>query len=288
MTTTQSIDDWDSFDFTLDPPGPEFHARMGRFIGGASWRWKRANRFAVKPPGSLPDGEDKLVRLTVDWIRGTELFLLNEDETLHDFAGAALINSNPEQRLAVEARLLSGQPISHVARLIRLKTITVQTFASLFFDVVDRLEAKGWILASVLGAEAEERSSLDRIVLKQSYIGGPVVCEQWLKHYHHLGIGEDHDIETQVGQVREQMELWCLADQMPESLSILQLQVLREAAGKHSLETLQVDDRIFTDSDVKLTRLADALSAKKSEMLPHREPTFEKNQTCCVEIGDVA
>jgi hypothetical protein len=84
------------------------------------------------------------------------------------------------RRVMLEARILSGQSVSEIARLSAMDDEVVETYMSLFFDVQSRLEAKDWICSEVLGRVFQSGDTHWHYAMTAkyfAYFGGPQILE---------------------------------------------------------------------------------------------------------------
>jgi hypothetical protein len=103
------------------------------------------------------------------------------ERKMPDVAGAVAVHEGePTARLAVEARLLAGEPIDAVARRCGVPVEAVEVYEQLFFNVADRLENASYVLFFAIGPATYEGFDLDDPgpVLKSfAYLGGPQVLD---------------------------------------------------------------------------------------------------------------
>ena len=95
-------------------------------------------------------------------------------------AAIAIFEGEPTTRVAVEARLLAGEPIEAVARRSGVPVEAVEVYERLFFNVTDRLENTSYILFCAIGPATYEGFDLDDPgpVLKWfAYLGGARVLD---------------------------------------------------------------------------------------------------------------
>ena len=98
-----------------------------------------------------------------------------------DIAAAIGIHEGePTTRVAVEARLLAGEPIEAIARRCGVPVETVEVYEQLFFNVTDRLENTSYILFCAIGPATYEGFDLDdpgAVLRWFAYMGGPRVLD---------------------------------------------------------------------------------------------------------------
>lgn len=179
--------------------------------------WTRACWYAKRFPNLQPC--DELSRSAVYLLAGdTRRSEFYFPELTARIRRAVSLRQNRMQRLATEARILAYQDLAAVASVSGLALETVQTYANLFFDVVGRMDARGWIKNTVVLDSRYANDFLRSELYRQAYFGGPEVAEHWLQHLTNLDRGAEHDLTTQIGRERERLELEILAAQLPSPL----------------------------------------------------------------------
>jgi hypothetical protein len=147
--------------------------------------------------------------------------------------------------LMIQAWLLARQPIDEVARRTGVPVAVVNAYQGLFFDVVDCLDARDWVLGHAIwmGAWGGKAFPDHGALLKCfAYFGGPLVLEAVLPY---LVGGKDLfdpplDLSTEEGR-REQVVRLAVATQMlPQGAAIdkrlYQIrEILREREHKSSV-----------------------------------------------------
>lgn len=111
------------------------------------------------------------------------------------------------QRLSFEARVLAYRDIDLAAKASRIPTQVAHDYCSIFFDVANRLQAKGAIGCKVINATGERDDIVRCEMFSQAYFGGPLVVEHWLTSLPFLGSSVQHDLNTLEGIDREQLDL---------------------------------------------------------------------------------
>lgn len=103
-------------------------------------------------------------------------------------AAAHTINTTepPFARWLLEARLLTGEPLTEVAAKLRLQEETVRVYEQFFFAVRDRLHAHSFILTQAIG-QPDQRSLTEEdigiLVKFVAFVGGPDVLDSALDYY---------------------------------------------------------------------------------------------------------
>lgn len=171
-----------------------------------NWRHERV----VKMLASVPP--ERCKRYDDQWIKGYKKFLFqwnksedNRDKLLYEDPGlyfAYLLHDRmfvePEMRLMIEARLLSGMPHNSIANECKTIPETIKWYERLFFNVADFLPHHDWILKHVLLPASDRfieepeddaddfkskpsnevvKPHLDMTLKFFAYYGGPIVCD---------------------------------------------------------------------------------------------------------------
>jgi hypothetical protein len=85
----------------------------------------------------------------------------------------------------IQARLLARQPVDEVARRTGVPVAVVNAYQGLFFDVVDCLDARDWVLVRAIGMGTWSGKAFpDHGALLKcfAYFGGPLVLEAVLPY----------------------------------------------------------------------------------------------------------
>jgi hypothetical protein len=155
------------------------------------WRWRRAQTLVAARRYYCCRRDDPETGRTVRYLRALArcadgIPSAQLERNFPDLCRAhRLHDNNGTTKLTVEARLLAGQAVAEVARLTGLTPGAVAAYEALFFNVLDRLDARDWILAHALRAGPSDRTvARDRgVVLKTfAYTGGPLVLEAVLPY----------------------------------------------------------------------------------------------------------
>lgn len=180
-----------------------------------NWRHERV----VKMLDSVPP--ERVKRTDDEWIAGYKKFLqqwskseANRDKLLYDNPGLYFayvmfdrMFTEPELRLMIEARLLSGLTYADIAEECKTIPETIQWYERLFFNVIEFLPNHDWIMKHVLlpssdrfvqddTADDDEevafapkpsnevvRPHLDMTLKFFAYYGGPMVCDQMISGF---------------------------------------------------------------------------------------------------------
>ena len=155
------------------------------------WRWRRAwglfqaGRYYSSRCDDVPTGRAlQYIRakngVSTQWYRRKLLSKLGDIEAALEVQGGPL-----HVRLEIEARVLARQSFREIARRVELRMETVVAYESLFFSVLDRLDAKDFIALQVIDPKPLEPSSvLDYAMLTKlvAYNMGPVALEGILRY----------------------------------------------------------------------------------------------------------
>ncbi|WP_146458613.1 hypothetical protein [Rubripirellula tenax] len=208
--------------------------------------------------------------------------------TEHDFTGAVEIHENAELRLQVEARLLSKQPTERIAALSNVSSHAVETYIQLFFDVIGKMNARSWIASHVFDGHNGEPVSLTSVILQNSYRGGPIVCEHYLVHYRFVGVGIHHDMSTEVGRQRVQLELDFQSFQPMQNLSLRQVSALHQLGSDEEFSRPTTGGLRFETDQRVLDELAHWVLHDHQESQIKTDDGFEEIEKCWPSPEDVA
>jgi hypothetical protein len=145
------------------------------------WRWQRAGRLLELGLRWSRRRDDEATRMAKQYQAGLRRCRGEADRRrlacrMPDIGGAfAIFEGEPTSRMAIEARLLAGEPIEAIARRCGAPVDAVEVYEQLFFNVTDRLENTSYILFHAIGPATYEGFDLDDpgAVLKWfAYMGG--------------------------------------------------------------------------------------------------------------------
>jgi hypothetical protein len=147
-----------------------------------SWRNERVETLLADPEARISRWDDDDVKIFYKF-----LARFRRAEARHrgalarpfpDVYQAYVIRTHPDAtvRNVIEARILARQSDEEIAKLNRTTPGAVALYHRLFFDVRPNLDARDWVLRSVLGpiAEAGIRYSTDFCQKLFAYFGGPI------------------------------------------------------------------------------------------------------------------
>lgn len=172
------------------------------------WRWLRAQELA-KAPNQRTD--DEFVNVASDYLQrgyaGTHRIALEAALELRQPCHA-------DPCAEIEARLLAGQSLAQAARRCCLPKEVVAVYAALFFDVVERLSARDWVMSQVLMAASADQSVFARLRnlwRRVGYFGGLLALEPLLAVSR--GLRVPAKFLTAKGAGRQEQEL-CIRSQI--------------------------------------------------------------------------
>jgi hypothetical protein len=150
------------------------------------WRWRKAGYLLDRGLRWSRRRDDELTRIAKQYQAGLRRCRGEADRRrlarrMPDIGAAVAIHDGePTARLAVETRLLAGEPSEAIARRCGVPVEVAEVYEQLFFNVADRLTSTSYILFHAIGAasyrgfDGDDRGA----VLKWfAYMGGPVVLD---------------------------------------------------------------------------------------------------------------
>lgn len=179
-------------------------------FAGADWRWRRVLQMCDRypTPGRCTRRDDNWVRRMRQFLltwrarnehEREELWLTDRDHVYaYQIYERSLDNTDGGTSLCIEARLLAGQPVEDIAKLVGTSVGAILIYGRIFFDVGERLDQRDWITRQILipavlrsmdgnsgqdsnAAQAATsvvaRPFLDGSLLFFAYFGGPFVCD---------------------------------------------------------------------------------------------------------------
>lgn len=198
-----------------DKMSPDQLQSLQRSAFGPAWRWKRSQSVVKRGVAANIEYGSEFGQV-VDYLRGEFCQTRTGDKEDHllDIAAALAVFYNPATRLQVEARLLARLPLDTVAARSGLATQTVRDYCDVFFDILDGLDARGWLVCHVFQQDGKPTGDLHNFVCRESYFGGPEVCEHWLAGLPHLD--EDCDLTTSRGREIKRLQLALMSHQQEQ------------------------------------------------------------------------
>lgn len=173
------------------------------------WRNDRVVELLAREPkpGRVTSRDDNYVR---DW-RSFSIRYRRGSEDTHDalfrenpgmfYANLIHNNADPFKKAVIQSMLLAGQNDMEISKVVGTIPQSIQYYEALFFNVRDRLEAKHWIVGTVLTPSylRHSDSNEDYMMFKLfGYFGGPILLDFMLTGFK-PGIGlpaspEDMDL----------------------------------------------------------------------------------------------
>jgi hypothetical protein len=163
------------------PSFADFRRFSGLWL--TDWRWARACRVVESGRRFGPRSDDAPTRLAVrhlTWRADGSPQGGGRAKRFADIAAAHEIYEKAgEMRLAIEARLLARQSFDEIAALTGVPTSVVVLFESLFFNVLDRLDAIDWIACVAIGRGRGVGCVPEPYAVLKSYAycGGPLILD---------------------------------------------------------------------------------------------------------------
>ena len=126
-----------------------------------------------------------------------------------DLSGLIAIRENRPMRLRLESRILGYRDGQLAAQMCGYSTKVVEDYCAVFFDVIEHLDMKRWIIDVVVNQSRDDWNPdpLRTELYRSAYFGGQWVTEHWLEHLPFLDQGIEHDLTTEVGRTRAQLDL---------------------------------------------------------------------------------
>lgn len=150
-----------------------------------AWRWNLARDYARRGLHDRAEFPGWLVE-TVDFLRAHRLGkrtarIDHLTSCFPDLSKAFdLAREKTPRRWQVEARLLAGQTSEEIAHRCDLPAAVVENFEIVFFNVRDRLEARDWVVCSLIGSPVWQGFGPDdirRLWRFAGYFWGPVFLD---------------------------------------------------------------------------------------------------------------
>ncbi|MCD0458605.1 hypothetical protein [Roseiconus lacunae] len=217
----------------------------GRELPNASpdWIWQRAVDLVKAGRYATQQRDGPLVCRAAALYRANERgFSGRDDRKLYtsdpDLIEAESFENGPTlPALELKMRLLAGQGPMTVAANLGTTESFVNTFATFFFDLTDRLGAKTWVSRQVIGIQPGSPVSDEQLALRDAYLRGPYRIEPWLDFLMHRF--EEHDLTTAIGRQREAIALQVIAANLPtdretQKCCLERSQLWKKYAGKCS------------------------------------------------------
>lgn len=185
---------------------------------GPDWVWQRAEYLVEtgRNASKNRDGPDivraiKYIRAMRHGFTGRHGKIRNEDPDLVD--AVTFRNTQPWQTIELHCRVLARQSDAVIAAEMGLRKEVVEAYCRTFFNVRQFLDSQQYILYRVIGINPDYPPSAEAQVMLAAYHHGPHALDQLLDWWPHQG--EAHDLTTAAGRVREAIEIFVAAQQLP-------------------------------------------------------------------------
>lgn len=151
-----------------------------------AWRWQLAETLVARGGRTRPGRADvHLARAVKFQQRLSRCLTPGRLKQLRDadpdlFAALELHQTGGWQRVLVEARLLAALPAAEVAQRSQMTEGAVTAYVEMFFDVVERLQARDYILLKAIGTPRRAKSDLEyhaQSLKTVGYFMGPLALE---------------------------------------------------------------------------------------------------------------
>ncbi|MFH1920176.1 MAG: hypothetical protein ABIP48_09865, partial [Planctomycetota bacterium] len=194
------------------------------------WRWHRACRLADEGKEYSSETDDRETKFGLQFACAlmackTETERTALAEKYPDlYAAYRIYDEGGPSKWVIEARMLARQRVHDVVEAMGVSKETVYWYQKLFFHVVPRLNASGYIRLKVIGRSAFKPIRPDEIatLLKYfGYYGGPVVLEAVMP-YLLPGAGDGtSDIANGDPELAEKIRRFIEILAIPDSISSL-------------------------------------------------------------------
>jgi hypothetical protein len=151
-----------------------------------NYRWEWASWLVQQAQPLDVDRDDQWIQQAFEYLcmrancKGPADFeqLAKNKPSIHQAYGLSRLHP-PHLRLAVEARILAGEPFDVIGRKWALTTEAVSIFERLFFGVAEKLQAPTWIATRAIGVEIHVVTEHDLGTLWRhaGYFHGPLVLD---------------------------------------------------------------------------------------------------------------
>lgn len=181
------------------------------------WRWRRARDLVDNGRYYSKKRDDTETGIVVRYMRARRryedrLFRLKElFPELH--AAYGIYEAGKLVEWEIQCRFLARQTPSEIADVMLLRTDAIDMYKSIFFDISDRLEARAYVIHSVIGLPPVGPPPPSTLMKAHAYLMGPAVIDAWVDYMQHHG--EQHDLATREGRRRA----WIKLDLAVRSLS---------------------------------------------------------------------
>ena len=125
------------------------------------WRWQRAN-LLLQTRERLGPGDDDAVQVILQFLReqrgqlDSSRAAISDDSKTRVQHACEIHHANRMPRWALESWLLSGEPVEVVGEQIGQEVELVRWYATVFFDLGDRITAPGFVTHEVIGPKLHD------------------------------------------------------------------------------------------------------------------------------------
>jgi hypothetical protein len=184
-----------------------------------SWRWDRATWLVDNNKPATLKRDGVLIQRATKYIRGArrdfrswrDQLVLKNDPLLHDVF--EFRNQNMLQAMELRCRLIAGEAPGVIAIKMSYRKEFVELYGDLFFDVRHRLESTSFIHFNAIGLRPCAPATGEQLMLLSIYNHGPEFIDAWIRWWPDQGV--PGDLSTREGRSHEAIELFCLAQNLP-------------------------------------------------------------------------
>lgn len=199
---------------------PDFGPQLP--TSGPDWRWSRAVELVTSGQHTSLSRDGPDIARAITFIRKLASHrennsmnqLLRDDPSLT--LAVKLHHEDSRRALEIKCRVLGRQSAGVIAVEMGLTESLVDAYCRMFFDVKGRLGATSYILHQVIGLHSGQPPTAEKLMMSFAYNRGPLLIESWLDFLDHEG--EDHDLTTETGRMRETIDLLVVAQSLPADL----------------------------------------------------------------------
>jgi hypothetical protein len=145
----------------------------------------------VEHPGRpLPQSSDRLVGRCISFVKrlkqqaskGQTAVVAHADPALHA-AYELYTRGEPIKRTILEAWLLTGAPNAQIAAKTGASVEVIEAYEAFFYNIADLLMHPDAIACCALKFFLHPAATLDNVLKRYAYIGGPAVLEKLIEFY---------------------------------------------------------------------------------------------------------
>jgi hypothetical protein len=248
------------------PQHPDF--QRNNPLRPIAWRWERAQWLLSHHRNFSRRRDDEPTRHALAFLRDlarrspTRSALLEKRFPI--IYGAHQLHADEAKKLIIEARLLARQSSAEIARLADIPAEVVEAYEAIFFNCLDRINAKDWIVIHAIRRRTFGRVETAAAALLKlfAYNGGPLVLDAVLPYL--TGKKDPFepviDLSVPAGRHEQALRLLIMAHLLPEDPSTaLKLQKI--------LLIVREKERYRRDQRVPAPILAQNLVSNLAEVL---------------------